>query len=57
MNSFFNGIAHFFEDMVFPVLDLAGRGVNFITVVGGFIAMVAWIVWEIKNRTEPDSDY
>jgi hypothetical protein len=56
MNSFFSGIADFFEQIVFPFAESVGRPANFIWVVIGFIGTFGWMFWEKRNRTEPKED-
>jgi|694.fasta_scaffold02680_16 hypothetical protein len=57
MNRFFNGIADFFEGVLFPVFEVVARSVNGIIIIGGTIAILGWIVWETKNRNEPKSEH
>jgi hypothetical protein len=56
MNSFFNGIAEFFENIVFPFAESVGGSTNFIWILLGFIGTFGWMFWEVKNRTEPKED-
>jgi|LakMenEpi03Aug12_release.lakeMendotaPanAssembly.Ray.scaffolds.fasta_scaffold472216_2 hypothetical protein len=56
MNRFFNGIGDFFEQFVFPFAEAVGGPTNFFWVVFGFVGLVGWMVWEVKNRTEPTEE-
>jgi len=56
MNRFFNGIADFFETIVFPFAESMGGPTNFFWILMGFVGLFGWMVWEKKNRTEPRED-
>jgi hypothetical protein len=57
MTRFFEGTGQFFEEIVIPMAEFMGRFVNGSFIILGFVGLIGWMLWEQKNRTEPNSDY